>query len=53
MLAIAAFGAVDEWHQQFIPRRSMSLHDWFADSAGALLGTMMVRFVPFLQPRHA
>jgi VanZ family protein len=40
LLGISAFGAADEWHQQFIPRRAMELGDWVADSAGALLGIL-------------
>jgi len=36
--AVSAFGAFDEWHQQFVPKRSMDLRDWLADSAGALVG---------------
>ena len=38
VLAVAAWGAIDEWHQQFIPGRSMDLNDWLADLAGALAG---------------
>jgi VanZ family protein len=38
---ISCFGALDEWHQQFIPQRSMDLRDWAADSAGAALGAML------------
>jgi uncharacterized protein YfiM (DUF2279 family) len=53
VLSIAAIGAIDEWHQSFIPNRSMSLADWFADTAGAIVGASLVRFVPFLMPRHA
>jgi VanZ family protein len=37
-LCAAAFGAMDEWHQRFIPDRSMELADWGADSFGALVG---------------
>jgi VanZ family protein len=51
-VCIAAIGAVDEWHQSFIPGRSMSLLDWCADAGGALLGTLAVRFLPFLTPRR-
>jgi VanZ family protein len=53
MLGIAAVGALDEWHQELIPRRSMSFADWIADATGALVGASLVRFVPFLRPRHA
>ena len=34
----SAYGATDEWHQSFVPGRSADVHDWFADTAGALLG---------------
>lgn len=49
---VACFGALDEWHQQFIPRRAMSLDDWIADISGALVGVLAVRFLPFLTPRR-
>jgi VanZ family protein len=29
------FGAVDEWHQEFLPGRSAETADWIADSIGA------------------
>lgn len=51
--AISLFGAVDEWHQAFIPKRSMSFLDWVADTAGALTGALAVRFIPFLVPARA
>ncbi len=38
--AVAAFGAADEWHQQFIPGRSTSAADWTADAAGGVLGAL-------------
>lgn len=37
LLAIAAFGALDEWHQQFFARDPDVL-DWIADTLGASLG---------------
>jgi VanZ family protein len=40
ILAIAAFGAMDEWHQRFIIGRSPDLADWLADGAGGLVGFM-------------
>lgn len=36
------FGAVDEWHQRFIPGRSTELADWHADSLGALAGATIM-----------
>ena len=42
-LAFASFlGAADEWHQQFIPSRSMDARDWIADTAGAVTGLFLV-----------
>jgi len=49
---VSVFGAVDEWHQSFIPRRSMSFADWIADSMGALAGALAVRLIPLLTPRR-
>lgn len=43
---VVAFGAVDEWHQSFIPSRSMSFADWIADSSGALVGIIVARLIP-------
>jgi VanZ family protein len=52
VVAISLFGAADEWHQSFIPRRSMSFRDWIADTLGALAGALSVRSVPLLAPRR-
>ena len=40
--AAAVLGAVDEWHQQFIPGRRMDVRDWLADTAGAVTGLSLV-----------
>lgn len=37
-VVVSLLGAVDEWHQQFIPSRSMDVRDWMADTAGAVAG---------------
>jgi VanZ family protein len=37
-LLVVAFGAIDEWHQQFIKGRTVGVADWVADSAGGLIG---------------
>ncbi|WP_025321714.1 VanZ family protein [Deferrisoma camini] len=37
-LAAAAFGATDEVHQWFVPRRQPSWLDWVADLVGASVG---------------
>ena len=39
---VSMLGAADEWHQQFIPSRSMDVRDWVADTAGAVTGLSLV-----------
>lgn len=51
MLGIALFGALDEWHQQFIPGRSMELFDWMADLTGATIGTVVAILAPRVRER--
>jgi VanZ family protein len=41
IILISCFGAFDEWHQQFIPQRSMELLDWAMDSMGAAIGVIL------------
>ncbi len=52
-LALGLFGAIDEWHQNFIPGRDASLADWLADSSGALVGLacapLLLRLAPARQ----
>jgi VanZ family protein len=37
--AISLFGATDEWHQLYTPKRSgADVRDWFADTLGAIVG---------------
>lgn len=43
LLALATFGALDEYVQQFIPGRSMELLDWVADVSGAVVGVVIAR----------
>ncbi len=45
VLAVSVLGAVDEWHQSFIPGRSMSVLDWCADTLGALTGVFAARYI--------
>ncbi len=35
---LAAHGALDEWHQSWVPGRTPSLGDWVADVVGGLAG---------------
>ena len=52
VILLAAIGALDEWHQSWIPGRSGNdLGDWLADVAGALAGSLLFRRLhPLLQP---
>jgi len=38
LIVAAGFGAIDEWHQQYIPGRSTEFADWEADTLGAAVG---------------
>jgi VanZ family protein len=43
---ISAYGAFDEWHQQFTPgRRGLDPGDWTADTLGAAAGTLATTFL--------
>ena len=39
------YGAVDEWHQGFVPGRDPSLGDLLADCAGVALGFFILRSI--------
>lgn len=41
LLTVIAYGASDEFHQQFIPDRSCDIRDWFADLSGAAIGILV------------
>jgi len=41
-LVCSAYGAVDEFHQFFVPGRDCSGWDWIADTLGACLGALAV-----------
>ncbi len=44
--AISLFGATDEWHQLYTPKRSgADPLDWLADTIGAVAGVIATRFV--------
>lgn len=45
IFAIAALGAIDEWHQIAVPGRNADVRDWLADVLGALLGVIVWRRV--------
>lgn len=37
------YGASDEWHQSFVPGRSVELLDWVADALGVLAGVYLFK----------
>ena len=41
LLMGVGYGALDEWHQSFVPGRYSSVGDWVADSAGVMLGLVL------------
>jgi VanZ family protein len=43
VMLTSAYGVTDEWHQSFVPLRSSDIHDWFADTLGAIIGTVVYR----------
>jgi VanZ family protein len=52
LLGIALFAAADEWHQQFIPGRSMDVFDWLADFSGVTIGTLVGAVAPRVRERR-
>ena len=42
VLAGSAYGAIDEFHQYFVPGRDCNVWDWIADTLGACLGALAV-----------
>lgn len=50
VLFIAAAGAVDEFHQLFIPGRTMEFTDWLADGIGGFVGAGTAVFLAILVP---
>ena len=53
-LATAAYGAIDEWTQSFVPNRYSDVRDWLADLGGAALGVgLMFLVAAFWRARSA
>jgi VanZ family protein len=46
VLAASAYGASDEWHQSFVPGRSVEVTDWLADTLGAAVAVGLYAGVP-------
>lgn len=41
----AVYGALDEWHQSFVPGRDADFLDWTADVAGAICALVLLKFM--------
>jgi VanZ family protein len=54
MLIGSAYGAIDEFHQYFVPGRNCDVWDWLADTLGALLGAlaMMILVKIWARSKH-
>jgi VanZ family protein len=52
LLAGVLYGALDEWHQSFVPGRTPSVGDWVADLAGVVLGYAAVHLFLSSRPTH-
>lgn len=50
VILCAIYGAIDEWHQSFVPGRHASALDWISDVVGGLLA---VSFLLYLRTREA
>lgn len=41
-LIASVYGATDEFHQMFVPKRSADIFDWIADSVGSFLAIALL-----------
>jgi VanZ family protein len=41
LVAASLFGITDEWHQSWVPGRSVEPEDWVADTLGAALAVAL------------
>jgi VanZ family protein len=41
----SVYAATDEWHQFFVPQRTMDVADWAADVVGAAAGSSLYRLI--------
>ena len=45
IMTVSVYGATDEVHQAFVPLRTATWLDWLADTAGAVIGVIMARYL--------
>lgn len=41
LVLVPLIGALDEWHQLYVPGRDASVFDWLADEAGTVLAVFL------------
>jgi len=51
ILVCAVYGAVDEFHQYFVPNRDCEFLDWFADFLGAVIMILLIKY--YLSKRYS
>lgn len=49
----SCYGATDEGHQHFVHGRTPDVHDWIADTLGALAGALIVAVAGWVARRRA
>jgi VanZ family protein len=42
---VSAIGAIDEWHQLYLPGRSADVNDWLADFAAAIVAASLIEWL--------
>ena len=45
IVTASLYGMTDEMHQLFVPLRESSWQDWLADTIGAVIGALSLRFI--------
>jgi len=44
IIVSSVYGITDEWHQSYVPGRSVEVADWMADTIGAAVGQVVLYF---------
>jgi len=50
ILFVAVYGALDEFHQYFVPGRAVEFFDWLADVSGAVVFVFLIYMWKRLRP---
>ncbi len=54
LLVVPLIGALDEWHQLYVPLRNGSVWDWMTDAAGTIVAVYMYsRWIVRREPKGA